>query len=275
MVNLLGGQGYIGSYFQQRYSCVVNSRDDITPVHPRILYMISTTHNSHPPNNPYIDIDTNLVTLIRVLENARRLPDVEFNFVSSWFVYGHADTAMKESSRCDPQGFYSITKRTAEQLVQEYCRIHQMSWRIMRLCNVIGGHDHTSHTNKNVLNQICHQFSNNQPVTLVNQGNFYRDYLHVTDVCDAMACVMDRGAVNQIYNIGTGSSVRFSNVVDYIRQRTQSQSPLVDQTKFDVIDCLLNCSRLASLDWHPRMSWQQCVDEMLSLCSPDSPTFVS
>lgn len=260
----MGGNGYIGTVYQQRHQCVVNQRDDITPTGAKILYLISTTHNHHPPGNPYIDIDTNLMTLMRVLENARRLPNVEFNFVSSWFVYGHTDLMLAEDAVCNPQGFYSITKRTAEQLLIEYCGMHGMSWRIMRLCNVIGGHDHTSTANKNVLQQICQRLQQDQTIELANGGEFYRDYLHVQDVCDAMHWIMQHGDVNTIFNVGSGSPVLFRTVIDHARHCCHSASAVIHRPGIKVQNCMMDCGRLTTLGWHPRLTWQSAVADMIT-----------
>ena len=100
MVNLFG-KGFICSYYSSIYPCVVNHRNDLVPKTNNILYLISTTDNYNVKTNPYIDIETNLTTLIRVLENARQLEDIVFNFASSWFVYGDVPLNADENSYCN------------------------------------------------------------------------------------------------------------------------------------------------------------------------------
>ena len=186
MVTVFGGTGYIGSRFCEMFDAQAQPRASLVPQTPRILYMISTTHNHHLATNPYIDIDTNLTHLIRVLENVRCLANAEFNFVSSWFVYGAVSEAVDERACCNPQGFYSVTKRAAEQLLMTYCEQYKIPWRIFRLCNVVGGLDPGASVNKNVLQIVAQRLSNNEPILLMNHGDFWRDYLHRDDVCGAM-----------------------------------------------------------------------------------------
>ena len=90
-IQVFGGFGFVGSEFvKQNPDCIVNERHDYTVKSNNILYLISTISNYNMLTNPYIDIDTNLTTLMRVLEQCKNR-DVTFNFVSSWFVYGDVD----------------------------------------------------------------------------------------------------------------------------------------------------------------------------------------
>ena len=53
----------------------------------------------------------------------------------------NASLDTKESDYCDPTGFYSITKRAAEQLIISYCNTFNLKYRILRLTNIIGEND--------------------------------------------------------------------------------------------------------------------------------------
>ena len=86
------------------------------------VYFISTVDNYNVHTDMHIDINTNLNVLMDVLKSFRESsPDAVFNFISSWFVYGNVPLPAKEDSHCNPRGFYSITKRAAEQMLISYC----------------------------------------------------------------------------------------------------------------------------------------------------------
>ena len=90
-VQIFGGSGFVGSaYVKRNPDCIVKSRNDYTVGAEDVLYMISTVTNYHVKTDPYIDIKTNLMTLMMVLSQCKDL-DVVFNFVSSWFVYGETE----------------------------------------------------------------------------------------------------------------------------------------------------------------------------------------
>jgi nucleoside-diphosphate-sugar epimerase len=123
-ISVFGSTGFIGSRFVDLCprQTIEIPRESREPQSNDILYFISTVHNYNIFDDPYLDIDTNLNLLIEVLEKCKGKEDITFNFISSWFVYGKTnDLPAKESSCCNPKGFYSITKRAAEQLLVSYC----------------------------------------------------------------------------------------------------------------------------------------------------------
>ena len=102
-MQVFGGGGFVGSAFVKRNpQSIVKARDDYTVGKEDILYMISTVTNYHVKTDPYIDIDTNLTTLMRVLNQCKD-SNLVFNFVSSWFVYGQTQMPATEESISTPR----------------------------------------------------------------------------------------------------------------------------------------------------------------------------
>ena len=154
-VSVYGSSGFIGSNFVLMHDdhCIPIHRDSRATETDNILYFISTTHNYNVFNDLHIDIDTNLTVLSEVLEECRDR-DVTINFISSWFVYGDTELPAREDSYCNPKGFYSITKRCAEQLIESYCKTFDKSYRILRLSNVYGLRDGGASKKKNALQYL-------------------------------------------------------------------------------------------------------------------------
>ena len=121
MISIFGGTGFIGSKFYNKYKedSVIIPREEVQPRSNRVLYMISTVDNYNVLQDSFIDIETNLIHLMKVLDSCKG-KDIEFTFVSSWFVYGDTHLPARETSPCRPKGFYSITKLAAEQLIESY-----------------------------------------------------------------------------------------------------------------------------------------------------------
>lgn len=260
MINLYG-KGFIGSHYADMFECIVNERNDLVPKTNNLLYFISTIDNYTYKTNPYIDIETNLTTLMRVLEQCKN-NGTTFNFVSSWYVYGNGHN-INESHECDPHGFYSITKRTAEQLTIEYCKEFNIDYRIMRLCNVLGPNDRKASTKKNVLTFLVKKIKNNQDIELANGGEFYRTYIHVVDTCVAINLIINKTPVNEIYNIGA-SDYKFRDAIEYVKQKTNSTSKITDVHNKDVISFTMNCEKLNKLGFTPLYSVENCLDQLIN-----------
>lgn len=268
VINLFG-HGFIGKHYSSVFPCIVNSRNDLHPKSNEILYFISTTDNYNVHNNPYIDIETNLTTLIRVLENCKNMKEnVTINFASSWFVYGHGDN-IDENGHCDPQGFYSITKRTAEQLLISYCKTFNINYRIMRIANVIGIGDRNASLKKNALTGLLQKIFKNEEVNIYNGGDFYRDYIDVRDLVHAINLVCTRGKMNEIYNIGTGQPTKFIDAINYIVEQTRSTSKInfVDASPFHKIvqtkSFTMNCDKITNLGFQPKYSVYDTIDTLI------------
>lgn len=267
MVNLLG-KGFIGTHYNEMFPCIVNDRNDLTIKSNEILYMISTVDNYHVKVNPYLDIETNLTTLIRVLEHCKD-KDVTFNFASSWFVYGKSDAPFREDSYCNPTGFYSITKRAAEQLLISYCETYDIKYRIMRFANVVGPGDKKVSKKKNALTYLIRKIKENEDIELYDGGDFTRDYVHVKDLCNAINLVITKGEVNSIYNLGNNQPMMFRDAIQYVIDKTGSTSKIkdIEQAEFHKIvqvkSMNMDSSKIQQLGYKPQYNVEMILDELI------------
>lgn len=231
-INVFGGTGFIGSKFCNLYSeeVIVNSREDYKPQSEEILYFISTIDNYNIHTDLHVDVDTNLKVLLNVLEHIKNNPNTTFNFVSSWFVYGQNDrTPFKEDDLgCNPTGFYSITKRCAEQLIISFCNTYNVKYRIFRLANVLGEGDQKISKKKNALQFLIKEIVEGKDVELYYGGNVLRDYIYVDDVCQAIYHCIENAPVDQIINIGSGKPYLFLNIIKKAIKKTNSASKIIE-----------------------------------------------
>lgn len=231
-INVFGGTGFIGTRFCDMFAehIIINDRNDYVPKTKNILYFISTIDNYNIHTDLHIDIHTNLTILMNVLENLRECPDATFNFVSSWFVYGQNDkTPFKENDlSCNPTGFYSITKRCAEQLLISFCNTYNIKYRIFRLANVLGEGDNKISKKKNALQFLIKEIVDENDVELYYGGNVLRDYIYVDDVCDALNHCINQAPMNEIINIGSGKPYLFLNIIKKAIKIANSNSKIIE-----------------------------------------------
>ena len=267
-ISVFGGTGFIGKTFNQLYSDQVTlvpreSRESCTN---NILYFISTTTNQNVFKDLHIDINTNLNLLMEVLLKCKD-KDVTFNFVSSCFVYGNDVLDAKESDCCNPTGFYSITKRCAEQLLISFCNTFNIKYRIFRIGNVYGL-DPTVSSGKNVLGYMITLLKRNEDIKLYDGGNYLKDYIFVEDVCRAIKLIMDKGELNKIYNIGNGKSQSFRDVIMNARDFVFSNSEIIDikipneQKYLQIKNMTLNTNKLDSLGYLPTIDFNEGLEKM-------------
>lgn len=259
-INVFGATGFVGSHFCNKFKsdCLPQSREDNLPKTDNILYLISTTDNYNIHTDIHLDVDTNLSKLLSVLDNCRD-KDITFNFVSSWFVYGKQDIMpVNENAICTPTGFYSITKKCAEDLLISFCKTYNKKYRILRLCNVIGPGDKGVSKKKNALQYLINEIKIGNPINLYNNGEFYRDYMYVDDVVEAIKLCIDKGPVNEIINIGSGNKMLFKDLI-YFAVRKYNYKGIINvinppdfHKAVQAADIYLDTTKLQNLGFKPR-----------------------
>jgi len=265
-VSVFGGTGFVGGAFCRLSGkeCVLVERESRKPLSDDIVYFISTTSNYHIFDDVHKDVDINLTLLLDVLKNLEPGKST-FNFISSWFVYGDCALPATEESYCNPKGFYSITKRAAEQLIVSYCETFGIDYRILRLCNVYGKGDQGVSKKKNALQYLIEEMRLSNPVNLYHDGEFLRDYMHVDDIARAIDLCIDKGEKNQVYNIGSGEKVVFRDIIDIAMNELDSKSPLnsIEPPEFhktcQVKDFYMDATKLKKLGFKNTISIEEGI----------------
>lgn len=270
-LSVFGGTGFIGGKFCELYpdSTMLVPRNIRSPITKDVLYFISTTTNQSVFKDLHVDINTNLSLLMDVLANCRD-KDITFNFISSCFVYGNDVLDAKETDCCNPTGFYSITKRCAEQLLISYCKTFDIKYRIFRIGNVYGL-DPTITPGKNVLGFMIGLLKQNKDITLYDGGDFRKDYMFVDDICRAIKFLIDESEVNQIYNIATGKSKTFKDILFTARDIVGSNSEMItvpfpkEQDYLQIKNMTLNTDKLMSMGFSPSIDFDSGLQKLCEI----------
>jgi len=252
-ISVFGGTGFIGGTFTRMYkeNVTLIPRDSKNFHTNEVLYFISTTTNQSVFKDLHVDIDTNLKLFVDFLSNCKN-KDITINFISSGFVYGNDIIDAKETDCCNPTGFYSITKRCAEQLLISFCETFKIKYRIFRIGNVYGL-DKTISPGKNVLAYMVRLLKEDKQIKLYDGGNFLKDYMFVEDICKSIKLIIDSGNINEVYNVSSGESLSFRKIIENAKSIVNSSSEIIDvlippdQEFIQVKNMTLNNDKLKSL----------------------------
>ncbi len=156
--------------------------------------------------NPTLYYTTNILGTLRILR------DLKFKrFV-------HASTG----SAGPMNNPYGISKRGAEQVVDQYCKENNIPFTTFRFYNVTGS-DGINPTNPDGL---MWNLMNAQKTGVFNlfgddynteDGSAVRDYTHVNEVCNALEQAIDR-STNQIENLGHGVGTTVKQMIDLYKK---------------------------------------------------------
>lgn len=218
-ISIFGANGFIGSHYKNvnPTDSIPMERFNLEPDTNEILWFISTVDNYHVFNNLTIDIYTNQLLFMEMLTLAKIKYGKDFtvNFISSWFVYGKQDILpVKEDAICNPTGFYSITKRAAEQLLISFCETFGAKYRIVRLGNVLGVGDKKISKKKNAVQYMIKRLIDGEEIYLYETPSI-RDFIDVRDCVNIIHKIVNSGKINEIYNVGNGIPINVNELMYY------------------------------------------------------------
>lgn len=223
--------------------------------------------------NPIKYYQNNVANTLNLL-NAMIKHDVKkFIFSSTAAVYGEPHyTPIDENHVIAPINPYGRSKMMIEQVLQDLAATQGMHYAALRYFNAAGAdpagklaecHEPETHLIPLVL-QVAR--GDREAITihgrdyLTPDGTCVRDYIHVTDLCDAHLKALqqlDSGKNQCVYNLGTGHGYSVQEVVEVARVVTQRKIPVVygPRRAGDPAILVADAKRaMRELEWKPRYS---------------------
>lgn len=175
-------------------------------------------------------IDVNVVGTKNILKLCHEFAVENFIFSSTAAVYGEGrSSVVLESDTLNPQNPYGLTKKIAEDLIQQYSEIDtHFKFKILRYFNVAGAEVNQSNGPRNlnsgqlILNLCKSALSSTKEVQIYGQqfktidGTAIRDYIHVVDLAAAHVAAyrhLIREKKSTIWNCGYGKGYTVLEVV--------------------------------------------------------------
>lgn len=247
-----------------------------------IYHLASTVDNYNVLTDPYIDMNTNIRGTIHLLELCKELPKKpKFVFSSTFFVYGNQyekqHKPITEESPTDPLALYPATKLCAEHVIKLYGKLYSIPYLICRFTNVYGEHESFANKKKGALNYLIMQAIRGETLPIYKGGNFYRDYVHVSDVVEALLFLDRKNSINDTYLIGYGEPVLFKKMIDYLINITGSLSSIqqIDPPDFHRIvginNFVADISKIKSLGWTPAVDYKTGIQRIVDYYKTLSP----
>lgn len=214
-------------------------------------------------NDPLKYFKTNVLGTFNVLEAARQARVKKLMYASSSSIYGIPDPdyiPTSEDAPIKPQYPYAETKYQGERWVSHYNKVYGLPTISLRLFNVYGPRARTTGTYGAVFGTFLAQKINSKPFTVVGDGKQSRDFVFVTDVCDAFIKAAESEICGEIFNVGTGKPETILRLVEllggeitYLPKRPGE--PDITHADISKIKKMLN--------WAPKVSFEEGVKIML------------
>jgi len=167
---------------------------------------------------------TNILGVQVLLDSSRRYGVERFIQISTDEVYGDADgkEPFVEESPLHPSSPYAASKASADLLCQAYQRTYSVPIIICRSSNNYGPFQFPEKLIPLIIRNAL--MANALPV--YGDGKQRRDWLYVEDNVEAISCVLHKGRIGAIYNIGTEQERTNLDVVRNICQLLSEEAGL-------------------------------------------------
>ncbi|MCL2134125.1 MAG: GDP-mannose 4,6-dehydratase [Candidatus Bathyarchaeota archaeon] len=216
--------------------------------------------------NPMEDFNTNAKGTLCVLEKARK-DDAKLVFASSAAIYGNPSVfPTPENYGFHPFSCYGLSKVVGEEYCQMYREQYGLDIIITRFANVYGSRCH------GVIHDFLDKLAKNPyKLEIIGTGQQCRDFVHVSDVVDALIKVgsMD-SVVGEVYNLGFGKTFSVLELAKMMLSILDLQNKTVVTTTNvswhgDVTKIWFDITKAKKeLNWNPKVSLEDNIKEIIT-----------
>ncbi|HMO49992.1 MAG TPA: NAD-dependent epimerase/dehydratase family protein [Kiritimatiellia bacterium] len=217
--------------------------------------------------HPRRDLEQNTIVTYNVLEAARLNGVGKFVFSSTGSVYGEAPVIPTPEDAPFPvqTSLYGASKVAGECLIQAYAEGFGMRGYIFRFVSILG----ERYSHGHVIDFYRKLMADPTRLPVLGNGHQKKSYLYVHDCIDAIFTALDKAEdkVN-IFNLGTDEYCEVNDSIGWICGH-MGISPKLEYAGGDrgwIGDnpfILLDCARMRSLGWAPRLTIRESIIKTL------------
>jgi UDP-glucose 4-epimerase len=136
-------------------------------------------------------------------------------FASTCAVYGEpVKLPVAEDCTIAPKSPYAATKVAGEAFIQAYSNLYDYRYAILRLFNVYGPKQSKAYAG--VIIEFIKRVSRGEPPIIFGDGEQTRDFIHVSDVVEAIIMAITNEKARDVFNIGSGKPVTINQLAKLI-----------------------------------------------------------
>lgn len=197
-----------------------------------VVNFAAESHVDRSIENPGAFLDTNVIGT-QVLMNASMKYGIKrFHQVSTDEVYGdlpidRPDLLFTEDTPLHPSSPYSVSKASADMLVQAYNRTYGLPATISRCSNNYGGYQFP----EKLIPLMITNALQDKPLPVYGDGLNIRDWLYVKDHCSAIDLIIHKSKEGEIYNIGGNNEKHNIDIVKTVLRLLKKPEALITYVK--------------------------------------------
>lgn len=228
-----------------------------------VVHLVSSLIPSSGYDEFFNDRDVNLTACYEIVKNmmnngCRKI----IYFSSGGTIYGKNGRGINnESDDLCPQTYYGYSKLAIEEFLKFSSRIYDINHLIVRPSNPYGSGQNL-YGKQGLISVALGKILQNQPIEIWGDGQVIRDYLHISDLSNAISALINCKEQNEVFNIGSGIGHSVNQIVEIIHQVTGINTGL-NYKPARPVDIPINILAIEKLklktDWYPRVDLEEGI----------------
>ncbi|SHM13852.1 NAD-dependent epimerase/dehydratase family protein [Ruminococcus flavefaciens] len=192
-----------------------------------VIHLAAQASVAVSQKDPFLDVKTNLLGLVNILESCRELSCKKIVFAASGgTIYGDVpedNLPITEDLPLKACSFYGLTKMTSVHYLELYKKHFGLDYCALALGNVYGPKQ-DPYGESGVVAIFTNKFINNEECRINGDGSVTRDYVYCKDIARAFVMALEKG--HGIINLGTGVETSVTQVYEMIKIASGRTAPL-------------------------------------------------
>lgn len=233
-----------------------------------VVNFAAESHVDRSITDPGIFVRTNVMGTQVLLDASKEYGVQRYHQVSTDEVYGdlpldRPDLFFREDTPLHTSSPYSSSKASADLFVLAYYRTYGLPVTISRCSNNYGPY----HFPEKLIPLMISRALADEKLPVYGKGENVRDWLHVSDHCEAIDLIIHKGKIGEIYNVGGHNEKTNLEVVKTILKALDKPESLIefvtDRPGHDLRYAIDPAKLEKELGWKPRYTFETGIQQTI------------
>ena len=229
-----------------------------------IFNLAAETHVDRSIDSPRNFINSNILGVFNLLEcfkkYCRKNKNIKLIHISTDEVFGDvAKGRSKETDSYNPSSPYAASKASSDHLVSSYIKTYKLPAIITNCSNNYGPKQHP----EKLIPKLIYNILNNRKLPIYGKGNNSREWIYVSDHCEALIKIFKKGRLNTFYNIGSNTNLNNISIVKKLLSIAKNKTKIGKNVKIEFVKdrpghdlrYAINSRKLRKeINWRPKIN---------------------
>jgi dTDP-L-rhamnose 4-epimerase len=174
-----------------------------------------------------------------------------------------------EDSKLNPSSIYAFSKLAQEKMSLMISKTYGINITVLRFFLVYGTRQSLSNPYTGICGIFINRVINGKPPIIFEDGHQTRDFVNVSDICQASILALDKNVSNgEIFNVGTGIPTSIKDVAEIITNKVNPDLKPIYTNEYrigDIRHCVADISKIKTiLGYSPTTDFKEGIEEVIN-----------